>query len=297
MSALAQDSRLAVQRARCSAYVQTLFEPAADFALQLAAEVLAIEHLLGVAIRDEESAANQAVAHAFADPETVAGELLALSPGLMVVGSSAALPFSTLAIDALELARQSVAHERAETVDPARLFSCALRQLPPSLRSELGTAGMRDSWQAKVGEEPPATASFPPPNLFRSFDDSSKQALGRACHAASRAEEASIGPARLALAVLGIDTGLAREVGLSAQRAAEVLRGRTLDSTPPRPRLVPPDADLLSFLERLPEGAGSLDLLAAGHHASTSELSELLVRHKLGPELFQRSAERLFDPV
>ena len=297
MSALAQDPRLEALRARCSAYVQGLFEPAADFALKLAAEVLAIEHLLGVAIRDEDSAANQTVAHAFADPETVAGELLALSPGLMVVGSSAALPFSTLAIDALEMARSGAAGEGARTVDLKRLLRCALQNLPQSVRGDLGTAGLQDSFLDPIDEQAPSAPGFPPPTLFRSFDDASKQALGRACHAASRAQEASIGPARLALAVLGIDAGLGRELGLSAQRAGEILRGRTLDPTPPRARLLPPDAELLQFLARLPQGAGSLDLLAAGHHESTGELSELLLRHKLGPELFQRASERLFDPV
>ena len=67
---------------------------AARYALRLHAEELAIEHLFASLLEDEECGATRLVLHAFADPETLAVEVLALCPGIMVVGSEHCLPFS-----------------------------------------------------------------------------------------------------------------------------------------------------------------------------------------------------------
>jgi hypothetical protein len=298
MSTLLTSVELDAARARLTPYMRGMTERAADHALLLAAEFVTLEHVLGVVLLDEDSAAHQTVVHAFADPETVAEELLALSPGLMVVGSTAALPFSTCAIDALEDARRRAESDGAESVAPALLLEAAVHALPREVREALAAAG----FGATIPEPDPApepargTTELPPATLFRSFSDGAKQALGRACRGAHAAGEPSIGPARLVLALLGLDPSLATSSGLSAASAGSILRGRTLDPTPPRPRQLEADPGLLAFLGALPEGAGSLALMRACLTRASEELRELLLRHKLGSELLERASQTLFDP-
>ena len=55
------------------------------------------------------------------DPSGFANEMLALSPGMMVVGTSAALPFSPRAVDALRAARDAAREAGAEAVSVAAI--------------------------------------------------------------------------------------------------------------------------------------------------------------------------------
>src|SRR5688572_3141726 len=91
---------------------RALLAAARDFALSIHAEELGPEHLLCALMADAEGAARRAVEHAFADPETIAGEVLAMASGILVSGSAASLPFSPGGVRALEGAR-ALAAERS----------------------------------------------------------------------------------------------------------------------------------------------------------------------------------------
>ena len=79
-------------------------------------------------------------------------------------------------------------------------------------------------------------------------------------------------------------------------RARAILEGRTVDATPPTPRLLPPDGNLIDFLVRLAPGSGSIALLAACHSGAWPELAELLSRHKISPALLERAGGAFHDP-
>ncbi len=289
MSGLAHEPRLDRARDRLSPYLGRLLERAAGLALDVHADAVSVEHLLGAAMRDEDSAANQTVVFAFADPETVLQELLALCPGIMVVGSSATRPFSSRAVEALARARSRAAVEGSADVTLEQLCDAAESVLPQAQRAKLAGAG----WRSRAGV-PVEPAQPAPPE--KKLAEASKQALSRAARAAGAAAEASIGPARILVACLQGEPGIGTLFGVSGTRARLLLEGAFLDTSSPTERELPVEPSLLAFLDRLPKGAGSLDLLSACHHESTPELHELLGRHKLTPELLARAAGNLTDP-
>ena len=132
--------------------------------------------------------------------------------------------------------------------------------------------------------------------LFKHFSTGGKRALSIANKASARAREDSIGPGQVVLACLEITPSVAEESGLGAARARAALSGRTADQTPPAPRLLSPDPELLAFLGRLPDGSGSLALLHACHGRGTDEMRELLSRHKVSEALLERSMGAFEDP-
>ena len=70
-------------------YARGLLQAAGAHALRLHAETVSPEHLLWALMDDPSAAAHAAVLHAFADPGTIADEVLAVSPGLLVVAFAA----------------------------------------------------------------------------------------------------------------------------------------------------------------------------------------------------------------
>src|SRR5262245_18257872 len=98
---------------------------ARKLALRLHAEELSPEHWLAALLEDEDYAATRTVLHAFADPETIGVEVLALCEGIMVVGSGRTLPFSVLGVEALRAARSTAAARRGRQVVVEDVFSAA----------------------------------------------------------------------------------------------------------------------------------------------------------------------------
>jgi len=278
--------------ARHSPYLRTLLEKGAERALRLHADDLTLEHVVGASFEDEESAAHEAVVHAFADPETLAQEALALSPGVMVVGSAAALPFSPLAVRALEEARASASAAGLAEVGTAELLGSAVEQLDDDARELLGKTGYRAPAPEGTGGGSIALEG----SLFRHVSNTGKQVLSLANRKAHHAGERSIGPAWLALAALEHDPALPERVNLTRLALHEVLRGRTQDSTPPEDRDLYPDEELTAFLEALPAPAGSLEVLLACHGDPEGELAQLLNRHKVTQPLLERSRGAFEDP-
>ena len=68
----------------------------------------------------------------------------------------------------------------------------------------------------------------------------------------------------------------------------------TIGSPPERP--LAPDEELLTFLESLPPGAGTLELLSAYSDHGPEGLAEILRRNRIGPELVARAQTAYRDP-
>ena len=283
-------------RTGMSPYMARLLAQATARALRLHADVITIEHLLGAALEDEDSAATAVVEHAFADPETVASELLALSPGVMVVGSTASLPFSTRALSALSAARSAAVQGNWPEITPSIVLHAALLELDANVQGDLRQAGLTESSATSPGLGD-STGVRPDGPLFAHFSSSARQALSRSNRGAHRLRESSIGPAQVLLACLEVDEELGGQVGMGLAKARMVLRGRTFDPTPPAERELPPDELLPAFLRTLPAGAGSLELMAAAHANGTDELRLLFERHKITAALLERASGAFEDPT
>lgn len=283
-------------RAGLSPYMVRLLASAHGRALRLHADVITLEHFVGAALEDEDSAAVSIVEHAFADPETVAIELLALSPGVMVVGSTASLPFSTRSLDALSAARAIAVRGTWPEVTPGHVLAAAAGELEDEIQRDLEQAGLTASSETSPGLE--GTPGVQPDGpLFKHFSGNARQALSRANRAAHRGREASIGPAQLFLACLEVAGELEGQVGLSHSKARLVLGGRTADLTPPSARELPPDEAFGPFLAALPAGAGSRELLVAAHAHGSDELRQLFERHKVTEALLERASGAFDDPT
>jgi hypothetical protein len=282
---------------RLAPHALALLKRASELALRLHADDVGPEHLLCALMADEEGAAYRAVVHAFADPETIGEETLALAAGILISGSTVSLPFSTGAVRALEAARLHARERGDPQVRPSHLLATALEALPPELREELDEAGYEPGG-LPTGAPPPSAGDPPAPSssLFASYSQEAKRALSGAARLARQDRLGSIGPAHLALACLLEEPGLGRDCGLSASRARLLFRGRSEDATPPPARALAPDEGLLSLLERLGEGAGSLALLAGLLSDDTPELARLLGRHRISAALLERAATAFQDP-
>jgi ATP-dependent Clp protease ATP-binding subunit ClpA len=261
-------------------------EAAREFALGLHAEELGPEHLLSALMADEEGAAHRAVEHAFADPETIAAETLAMASGILVSGSAASMPFSPGGVRALEVARGLAAEREDGAVREAHLLLASVRALPPEDARGLAEAGWREDALFELAAGSGRVA--PEGSLFRQFTEEAKRTLSAAAQGARQDGAASIGPAHLLIACLTRNTELPRAAGLSAPRARSVLRGRTHDDSRPEPRALAADQALSGLLRSLPPGAGGLALLGAFHAGSTPELANLLERHRGTPALVER---------
>ena len=289
---LALDRELERSLARLAPYARDLVHRAAQHALRLHAEAVTPDHLLSTLMDDEGCAAVAAVLHGFADPRTISEEALALSPGVMVVGSASTLPFSTAALGALGRARERSAGE-AEVGVEAVLWA-AVEALPADLRARLESGGLREPPGA-AGSPAPAAAA-PPEPFFRRFGADAKRALSAANRSAASLGLAAIGPAHLVLGCLQGAEALAARAGLPFARARLLLADRTADDVPPPERPLPADPALGAFLSGLPEGASSLDLLARYLAGGTPELAQVLARQKLSPELIARARVAFRDP-
>lgn len=279
---------------RLHPYFPTLLAAASACARRLFADEVTLEHLLVAAIEDEESAANQVVCHAFADPETVALEALALAPGLMVVGSAGALPFSPLSVEALRAARARAAAAGWAAIDCGQLLRASLGVLPEPAAESLRRLGVDAS---RLEGSPGAAAVAEAGPLFRFFDTPAKRALSLASKLARTNRESSIGPARMLIASLDSERELEARCGLTLSRARIALAPFGADTSPVPTSEPALEAGLAAFLEALPEGAGSLELLEACHRPETQEVAALLARHKVHPALLQRARESFEDPT
>ena len=283
---------------RLSDYAQRSLIAAGEHALRLHADEVTPEHWLGALISDEDSAANQLAIHAFADPETIAFELLALSPGIMVVGSHAALPFSTTAVQALREARQLALDERCEQVDAAALLDQAVAALPPEAQVKLQEAGFaRSDAKPKPAPVDESKVLRSTGSLFQGFSDPAKRALSQANKDAFSAKESSISPARMALACLAAEPELESRYGTNRKQARLALSGHFVDETPLEPRLLAPSTELLAFLDILPPGAGSIEVLVATREEGDQELIALFDRHRMTSSLLARSMTAFQDPT
>ncbi len=297
MSLDVADPRVAATLRRIDPYARSLLERAGQHALRLHADVVSPDHLLSTLMDDPRCAACAAVLHAFADPATIASEALAISPGVMVVGSASTLPFSTLGLAALVRARERAAGERAAEIVERHVLAEAIAALPERLVKSLSAAGL--SMSALEGESaaelgPPIAKEGP---LFRHFSAGAKRCLSSANHVAASFSLSAISPAHLALACLQVDETLAARVGMRFPRARLVLAAHTADETPPSPRVLGPDAGLVAYMSSLPDGADSLALLERCLTHASPELAQILTRHKVRPELLVRARGVFRDPA
>lgn len=275
--------------ARLDARARELLDRGADYAAFLHADEVGPEHVLCALMSDEASAAYRATLHAFADPETIADEVRALAAGIMVSGSAASLPFSTLGVRALRRARALAAARAHERIEIAHLLFAAMEELPEELRARFVDAGWNGDLDALLGEQLASTRAVSDSGaLFRYFSDVAKRTLSGAARLARQANAPSIGPAQLIAAALQADPALERSGGVSASRARLLLREHALDATPPEVSALGPDDSLSAFVRGLSPAADSLDFLARFHGESTPEIGRVLTRHKVTPALLAR---------
>ena len=289
------DPGLAPACARLAPYARASFERAAALAARLHADELSPEHWLAALLSDEDCAATRAVLHAFADPETIGIEVLALCAGIMVVGSERTLPFSVLGVEALHAARaRAVAggHPRVET---AMLFLAAVERLAPELRTRLerlpdARLELRPE-AAPPGE--PVAASGP---LFRHFSGDALRALGASCRSAAGLQRDAIGPAHMLIGALEVDAALRESTHLVATRVRMVAGGLDVDATPLPARRLPGDDRLRALLAALPERAETLDVMTELFVHGSEELGALLRRQKVTSALVERCRGVYRDP-
>ena len=282
--------------ARLDARARELLDRGADYAAFLHADEVGPEHVLCALMSDDACAAYRATVHAFADPETIADEVRALAAGIMVSGSAASLPFSTLGVRALRRARASAAARAHESVEIAHLLLAAFEELSDELRARFVDAGWNGDASAFFTEQLASTRAVSDSGaLFRHFSDLAKRMLSAAARLARQANAPSIGPAQLIAAALQANPLLERTCGISASRARLLLREHALDATPPEATSLGPDDSLTAFVRGLPPSADSLDFLSRFHGESTPEIGRVLARHKVTPALLARARAAFQD--
>lgn len=291
MSLDLDDPGLVPHLARLEPYARELLRTAGVHALRLHAETVAPEHLLSILMEDPRSAAHAVVLHAFADPGTISEEALAISPGLMVVASGSTLPFSVRAVEALTRARAAAEAAGEESVEVPRILSHSVAGFDDRLRRTLRGAGFSAEFP-----ESPATSSTTGPGLFRHFSMPAKRVLSGSNRLAAGDRAPSISHVHLFLGCLQEDETLATSTGVSFRRARLLLSGSTLDDSAPSSRALPPDRSMLAFLEGVPAGSDSLDLLARFLSGGTPELAQILVRSKVTTALLERARIAFRDP-
>ena len=275
-------------------YLRGLLDNGVRRALWMHAEQVHLEHVLGATVGDEDSAAGQVIEHAFADPETIDMELLALSPGLMVVGAKAVLPFSLGALAALREARTRALGEAQEQLGCADLARACARTLPAQAREALS----EPKWSRGASDEEVSASSRlnAEGHLFQGFSDAAKRSLVRACRSAHGNGDRCITPLGLLLAALEEDAPLRSACGWSPGQVRSALGGQTPPEPPPPDRALPPSPALAALLTRLPAGADSLDFLAACLVDAEQELAVCFERHRITTELVERARSAFQDP-
>ena len=276
-----------------SKYLQDAHARAVELALNLHSEEVTLEHLVCALLSDEESAICELVEHAFADPETLFEDALALAPGILIVGSGATRPFS---VRAVEVARRAVELARTEelaSVSPACLLRAACEELTPEALSALKETGC-DSGAVDLSGE---NGTLPEAkHLFHPFGDAARRALTSASRQVPRDSRRGISPADLIVGALSEDPGLARAFGTSSSAASALLRPFSEDKTPPPARDIPDDEALGKTLAALSLESGSLDLLQLVLRNSEAELAQVFLRQKVTSALLERSLTTFVDP-
>jgi len=296
MTWLAEDALLGGELARLDPFLTFALERAAGFAARYHAESLTVEHLLASLLEDEECAATRTVLHAFADPETIAVEAIALAPGIMVVSSDRCIPFSHLGVRVLEAARAAAAQRGHSGVGPEHLFLAAIGELDAELGRSLGEAGWteEDPCLGLERAEDPVPASGP---VLKRFTQAARRGLSAAGRVADRLERRSISPAHVVVGSLEVSPELVERSGLSANRASLVLAGRDADENEPPVRPLPVDEELREHLVALPSGGGTGSVLARLVEAGSEELRALLARQKITTALVEHARGAFRDPA
>lgn len=284
---LALDHAQTNAAAACLApYARRLFDIAAAHASRLHADAVYLEHFLHVMLRDEESGASCLVLGAFADPQTLADEILALSPGILIVGSGRSLPFSPGSVLALEAARQAAVSAGAAKITPARLLEAAREFLIPAGRKALGElAGIDD----QAGDGPPMKADV---GVIAALTSNSRRALGAACKRAARQEMDSITPAHLALATVDVSS----EDDLRRTSLDFALASYLEDPAPLPDRPLTIDAEFGFLMAQLGNGVETIDVLRQVLSRPTAELSLLFIQERITPALVERVGTAYEDP-
>jgi hypothetical protein len=282
---------------RLAPYAHDSFARAAALAARLHADEISPEHWLAALLADEGCAATRAVLHAFADPETIGVEVLALCSGIMVVGSDRTLPFSVLGVEALYTARSGAAARAGTRVEPADLFQASLVGLVPELRTRLAhLPGARLEFEALSGPGVGSEALPVTGPLFRHFSASGLRALGCAGRTAAALGRDAIGPAHILLGALELDGELRERTALTQARVRMACSGLDEDRTPLPERRLGGDERLRALLRELPPGAGTLDVVAWMLARGSEELIALLRRQKVTSALFERCRGVYLDP-
>jgi hypothetical protein len=275
-------------------YLRGTLENGVRRALWLHADQVHLEHVLGTAVGDEDSAAGQVVEHAFADPETLDRELLAISPGMMVVGAKAVLPFSSEALAVMGRARSRALEQALEQLGSADLARACAEALPETVREALG----EPSWSQGASDETVEDLSRldPDGHLFQGFSVTAKRSLVRACRSAHNRQERSITSMALLLATLEEDPALHTSSGWSPGKIRSAASGQTLPVPDQPDGPLTPSPALAALLARLPSGADSLDFLAASLADAEEELAACFSRHRITPDLVERARGAFRDP-
>ncbi len=276
-----------------SQYLQSAHTQATELAHKLHSDEVTLEHLVCALLSDEESAICELVEHAFADPETLYEDALALTPGILVVGSGATRPFSVRAVEASRRAVELAQAAGLERVTPACLLNAASEVLSPDALHALSEAGCDGNVDTSGGE----AGSLPTgSHLFHPFDDVARRALTSASRQVKGGSRRAISPADLIIGALKEDPELARAFGTNSAGASALLGPFALDETPPPARHIPDDAALTECLSALPEEGGSLALLQLILKDSEAELAQVFLRQKVTSALLERSLTTFVDP-
>jgi hypothetical protein len=291
------DPELAPLTARLAPYARASFERAAALAARIHAEEISPEHWLVALLSDESCAATRAVLHAFADPETIGVEVLALCAGIMVVGSERTLPFSVLSVAALQDARAAAVERGSLQVEPSDLFGAALARLPAELRARLELLPGAELAHHDPPAGPPGSGGVPPTGpLFRHFSGGALRALGASSRSAAALGRDAIGPIHVVLGTLEVDEALRQRTNLSAGRVRLAATGLDEDTTPLPERRLRAEERLRAMLAGLPDRAETLDVLADMLAQGSEELTSLLLRQKVTAALVERCRGIFRDP-
>lgn len=278
---------------RLSTYLQGVHAQAIELALSLHSEEVTLEHLVCALLSDEESAICELIEHAFADPETLYEDALALTPGILIVGSGATRPFSVRAVEAARRAVELARTAGLASVTPACLLRAAMEELTPEALQALTEAGCDGEAASLSGEKGTLPEAA---HLFHPFGDEARRALTSASRQAPKTSRRAISPADLIVGALSEDAELARSFGTSASGASALLRPFSEDMTPPPARAISNDAALTKVFSALSEESGSLDLLRLVLVDSEAELAQVFLRQKVTPALLERSINTFVDP-
>jgi len=282
-------------KSRLSPYLQRSLAAAEARALEIHGDEVGCAHLLERILDDSDSALHEAILDSFADPEGMAVESLALAPGILIVGSGEATPFSTRAVTAMRAARSLAIERGANEVTPHEvLFACA-DELPDGRLDALTEAGLKLA--AALENAPGGTSTVREEgHLFHAFSPDARRMLVFAARESSQAKEGSISPARLLMAALQTDRDLGERSGLTSHRARLLLAAHTTDATLAPERSLPLDPAFHSFLSALPANASSLDVGILLLSESQDELAQILLRQKVSPERLQAAQSVFSDP-